>query len=343
MKHMKRATVQAIAKEANVSLATVSYVLNGKGSISPETRERILTIARQMDYVPNRAARALRGARSNTIGVIINHMHNPFFTEVFKGIEKIADESGLTYFVSQTHDDPMREHRQLVHLAQNGVDGIILLSGTKTFNHITAIEEQYGIPIILIGNYFEEVPLCGVVANNYQGGQLATQHLLALDSRKIIHIAGPQHQSMCSYRAKAFVDELVAAKKEVSGSIYHVSQMATESGYRIMEKIIEEQPLPLSIFAVNDETALGVLRFCRERKLRVPEDIAVVGFSDIELIRTMDTNLTTVRIPAKSLGEKAAHMLIKSIGHEGPKKECHLSVLPVELIVRGSTTFSDEA
>jgi len=129
-----------------------------------------------------------------------------------------------------------------------------------------------------------------------------------------------------------------AGKQKINESIYYVDKMATESGFKIMDKIIKEQHLPISIFAVNDETALGIQRFCRAKKLHVPKDIAVVGFSDIELIRTIDADLTTVKIPSTALGEKVARMLIDEIESENPK-QCHLITLPVEFVVRGSTTL----
>jgi LacI family transcriptional regulator len=312
--------------------------MNGKGSINTATRKRVLDIANNLNYIPNKAAQALRGAHTKTIGVVINNMHNSFFTEVFRGIEKIADLRDYTYMVCQTHNDITKEQRQLRQLAENGVDGIILLPGTDNSNHIKEIERKYNIPIVLIGNHFENEQFLSVVADNSNGARMAVKHLLTLGDRPIVHIAGPQNQTMCLFRYRAYIEVLFENIPDLKKDeyVFNIPEMAPSQGYNIMEKILEKQRLPLSIFAVNDETALGVLRYCNEHKLKIPEDVAIVGFSDIELLTEMDIPLTTLRIPAEELGQKAATMLISAIVSHTPQNYERV-VLPVELIVREST------
>lgn len=333
-----RATIQDIAKKAGVSAATVSLVLNDKGNINVKTRERIKKIAASINYVPNLMAQALRGARTNTIGVVINHMHNPFFAGVFKGIENVADKRGFTYLVTHTHDDIVKEQRQVHLLAERGVDGIVVLPCSKDSRHIETIKRDFKLPVALIGNYFENGNFLSVVADNWGGAKMAVEHLISLGRRPIVHIAGPSTQTMCQFRRRAFEQVMADTFSDVSPGerIFSVPAMTPKEGYAVMPRILKNLPAPLSLFVMNDDTALGVLRYCNEKKLRIPEDVAIVGFSDIEILGSLNIPLTTVRIPAEDMGEKAATLIIDAIeSKKMPPSE--RIVLPVELIIRGST------
>ena len=333
-----RATLQDIARKAGVSVTTVSYIVNGKGSINAETRKRIMEIAASLNYVPNRVAKTLRGGRTNTIGVIINHMHNPFFTEVFRGVERVAGQCGYTYLVSQTHDDLEKERHQLLLLAESGVDGIILLPCSNESTHIEDIEHKYRIHIALIANFFEDRQFLSVVADNRRGARMAVKHLLSLGRRPVVHISGPENQTMCLFRRQAFEQIIAETSPENSPSelTFTISEMSPSEGYNVMPRILSSFSLPISIFAVNDETAFGVMRYCNEKKLRIPQDVAIIGFGDIEILSTLSIPLTTIRIPAEDLGEKVAGLIIDAIESSYHHSKERI-VLPVELVVRGST------
>lgn len=333
-----RATIQDIAQKAGVSVATVSLVLNDKGNINVKTRARIKKIAASINYVPNLMAQALRGARTNTIGVVINHLHNPFFAGVFKGIENVADERGFTYLVSHTHDDIGKEQRQVQLLAERGVDGIVLLPCSSDSQHIRAIQREFKLPVALIGNYFENGNFLSVVADNWGGAKAAVEHLISLGRRPVVHIAGPSAQTMCQFRRRAFEQVMADTFSDVSPGerVFSVPAMTPEEGYAVMPRILQSLPIPLSLFVVNDDTALGVLRYCNEKKLRIPEDVAIVGFSDIQILNSLNIPLTTVRIPAEEMGEKAATLIIDAIKSRKMPPNDRI-VLSVELIIRGST------
>lgn len=333
-----RATIHDIAKRAGVSTATVSLVLNEKGNINAKTRKRIKSIAASINYVPNRMAQALRGARTNTIGLVINHMHNPFFASVFRGIEHVADRRGFTYLVSHTHDDIIKERRQVRLLAERGVDGIIVLPCSNESMHIEAIKREFKLPVALIGNFFEGSNFLSVVADNWSGAKMAVEHLISLGRQPVAHIAGPSTQTMCKLRRIAFEQIMSDAFSYITTSerIFPVSAMTPGEGYAVMPRILSSLPAPLSLFVVNDDTALGVLRYCNEENLHIPEDVAIVGFSDIELLESLKIPLTTVRIPAEDMGIKAATLIIDAIESKQSLPSERI-VLPVELIIRGST------
>ena len=337
----RRVTIRDIAAKAGVSPATVSLALNDKGNLNGQTRIRIKNIARGLRYVPSPLARGLRGGHTGTIGVIIDHFHNRFFTGVFAGIEQVCDEAGYTFMVAETHERLEKERIQLVNMAERGVDGIILLPCSRDYSCAQTIRERYGIPVVLIGNFFEENPFISVVADNWNGARLITEHLLFLGREPIIHIAGSQDQTKIVMRRRGFESTI----KEKTGipvpedQLFFVSSIRPEEGYRAMREVTARFKPPFSLFVVNDDTALGVLRYCRERGLRVPQDVAVAGFSDMDIQGDFNSFLTSVRIPASMMGNKAASLLLGSVDNPEEHRQLERVVLPVTLIVRESTAL----
>jgi LacI family transcriptional regulator len=341
LKNGQRVTIQDIAKRAGVSSASVSFALSGRGKLRRVTRERIHQIANELGYVPNFMAQALRGGRTNTLGVVINHLQNPFFIGVFNGVEEVADANGFSYLISHTHDDPEKERNQVRLMAERGVDGLIVFPCSSEAAHLEKIRDEFGIPVILIGNFFEGRNFLSVTADNWNGAKMAIEHLIALGRSPILHIAGPSDQTMCLFRRMAFEKTISTAFPAVDTSelVFHVKALTPAEGYRIMAEIVSKIGLPLSLFVVNDDTALGVIGYCREHKIAIPNDAAMVGFSDIDLLTSLRIPLTTVRIPAREMGRKAATLVIAAIqSQEMPSSE--RIALPVELIQRDSTNLS---
>ena len=337
-----RITIQDIARAAKVSPATVSLVLNRKGSISEKTREKVLKIAMEMNFIPNSIARALRGGRTYSLGVVVNHLKSTFFTRVFNGIERVTDALGFTVLVSQTHDDIDKERAQIRLLAERGVDGLILFPCSQEWSHVEEVLQRFRLPTGLIGNYFESKEYLSVVADNWRGACKAVQHLVSLQQRPVFHVAGPSIQTMCLIRRRAFESIISENFPDCSPAdwIFPVQALTSAEGYRVMAEILERHRPPLSLFVVNDDTALGVLRFCTDHKLRIPEDVALMGFSDIETLNDLNIPLSTVRIPAEAMGERAATMLIENI-RNGDLPLPERVELPVELVIRGSSMLPE--
>jgi LacI family transcriptional regulator len=336
-----RATLRDIAAMVGVSLSSVSQALNGKGALSEELRVRIKETAAALDYSPNPAARVLRGGCSNAIGLVINHFNNPFFRNFLLGVEEVTDKARIAYFVSQTHDELHKEQLIVRKLAEQGADGLIVLNCSSQYRHLKAVSDSFSIPIVLIshtlGGHF-----AAVQADNFHGGRLAVDHLLGLDNRPLLHIAGPEEKSGLANRKAGFLQGLSRARPGIAleNVCYAVRQLTAAVGYELMERILKEHELPIGLFVVNDEVALGVLTYCRRHKLEIPKDVAVVGFSDIDILETLDIPLTTIRIPQQRMGAAAAQTLLDLMGH--PKnRECPpILTLPVSLVVRASTVGS---
>lgn len=339
----RRITVKDIAKIVGVSATAVSMALNNRGSLTDSRREEIKRVAAELGYVPNAGARSLRGSFTQSFGVVINYFNNPFFHDFFIGLEDVTNKIDFSYWVSQTWDDLKQEQLQVRKLAQMGVDGLIVLPCSTEISHLTEITSRFNIPLVLIshslGDHFP-----AVVADNIVGASLATEHLL-LTQRPVLHIAGPTgDKSGIQQRYHGYCQTMKAADNNFNPNeyVFFVEKLTAEDGYQIMTSILNQFTLPISLFVVNDETALGVLNYCHHHNLRVPEDIAIVGFSDIDLLESLNISLSTVAIPRRNMGQCAAHKLLTQIGYYGEVKQNVsfneiITTLPVSLVIRDSS------
>jgi len=331
----KNVTIRQLAHMAQVTPTTISLALRGKGHISAAKREEIRQLAAQMGYVPSTVARALRGSATHTIGVVINSFDNPFFSAVFTGMETELLCRGYAFWVAQSGDDPRREREQVRQLAERGVDGLIVLPCGEDLRHLDDLRQR-GKPVVLIGNQGGQEGFAAVVADNLHGGEAAARSLCAERTR--VHIAGQETQSMNALRCRGFVNVLRESRPDLDPDqyIHRIARMGHTEGYAAMEALVRNYPMPLSVFAANDETALGVLKFCRRKGLSVPADVEIVGFGNIAFLDMINARLSTVNIPADTMGEEAARMLLHRI--EGGEEDGRVSVLETAF-VPGETTL----
>ncbi len=338
---MKKITILDIAREAGVSAATVSLALNDKGNLPEERRRGIRALAQKMGYRPNAMARALRGAGTGCVGVVINYFNNPFFRSMFAGLESAADESGFSFTVSQSRDNLEKECHNASLMAERGVDGLIVLPCGNELAHLKEISIRHNIPIVLISHTLED-EFAAIEADNQRGARMVAEHFLELGDRTNIHLAGPQRKSGIMNRKQAFCE--VMARRDPSFSeernVFYTKTLTAEGGFAMMDEIAAAHQPPYSIFAVNDEVALGILRYCRQHGLLTPEDVAVAGFSDIDILEAYGIPLTTVHIPARRMGENAMELLLEMRKNAKIRQFPPIVTLPVSLIVRGSTVSS---
>jgi LacI family transcriptional regulator len=336
----KSVTIREMARMLNVTPTTVSLALRGKGNISAARREEIRTLAAELQYAPNSVAQALRGALTHTIGVIINSFGNPFFTGVFAGIEAEMKPRGYSFWVAQSGDVPEKEKEQARQSAEQGVDGLIVLPCGQDFVHLEMLRAQ-GKPVVLIANQDGGGVFDAVVADNLRGGEAATRHLCP--SRTLVHIAGPETQSMSVHRLRGFLNVLRERRPgcDPRDHIFPIARMGHKEGYAAMEAVLCCVAPPLSVFAVNDETALGALKRCRHARLSVPEDVEIIGFGNIDILDMVNVRLSTIHIPAEQMGREAARMLLRGIEDAGKTTPC-VFVLGVD-IVPGDTTLERRA
>lgn len=321
-------TIKDIAEETGVSYATVSRALNNKYGVKPGTREKILAVALARGYTPNGIARGLVRKQTHSIGLIIPDISNPFFPQVASGVEDGAKEKGYSIFLCNTNYESDQEARYLQLLIEKRVDGIILSSGFQASGTINPLLMGY-IPIVSLCTRVENIKNSFVVIDNERGGFIATKHLIEQGYPTVGYI-GTQGQ-----RFKGYLQALEKFNIPFDNRFVFSGDLKRETGYKITKRLIADQHFPRALFVENDLMALGTIQGIKESGLRVPDDIAVVGFDDISFASFPEIGLTTVRQPKYEMGKLAANILLDSIikSTKEPKKH----ILEPKLIVRTSS------
>ena len=331
----KKTTIYDIAQASGYSTTTVALAQNDKGIMPDGRREYIKKLAVEMGYEPNLLAMAMKGVKTKHIGIVINYLDNAFFRSFFKGIEETLDKAGYTYSVSQTRDDLEKEKQYIKKLAQQKVDGIVLLPASQEHEHLDELVGK-GIPVVLISHRLPGFP--ALEADNYRGAQLAAEHMLSLGYQTNIYIAGPTNKSAIKDRMDGYCSVMEGKWGFSSAHVYSVDSLSAEAGYAIMPEILKEASYPMTISVTNDEVAMGVLRYCRQHHIRIPEQIAVSGFSNIDILDSYGIELTTVNIPQKEMGTSAVSLIMQILDDKTYNKEENPVVtLPVNLVIRAST------
>lgn len=344
----KSITIKEIAEKAQVSIATVSMVLNKKDKkISQATREKILFIAEKYNYTPNTMARSLITKQTRTIGLIIPDIVNPFFPEIARGVEDKASELGYSVIYCNTDDKIKREDKYINVLTEKMVDGIIFAHSSDRQMGFDSLD-RCKVPILLIDRDYENKNVIGrVVVDNKKGAYMATSYLLDRGYKKIAYIAGSITTTTAIGRLEGYNQALTERKLVIDNRYIKVGEYKMQWGMQAAEQLLCEKEPADAIFCGNDLIAIGAIKKLKEYGLRVPEDIGIVGFDDIYLASLVEPPLTTIKQPNYEMGFKAAELLIKnlekgrvnSVKNENNKilaKENNI-LLPTELIIRMST------
>jgi LacI family transcriptional regulator len=338
----KKVTIKDIALLANVSHTTVSRALNDKLRIKNETKEKILSIARDLNYRPDFIARSLVMKRTKTLGLVITTISNPFYVELAQGIEATARGLGYNIILCSTHHDLSVEKQYVDMLRSKGVDGIIFTSAHLGDPNIVVLAEE-SFPIVLVNRRTyhslvkEKVDYIGV--NNILGGFLAVEHLIRLGHRQIAVIGGSAESSVALERLEGGKKALQAYTLEQRKDYFWEGDFLKESGYRGGKRFLEMAEPPTAIFAANDYMALGTYQAIAERGLRIPEDIALVGFNDIEFTGMKGIDLTTIGQKKFEMGALAVKTLVEKIEGGESKSSTKEILLKPELIIRKTCGF----
>jgi LacI family transcriptional regulator len=324
-----RATIRDVARAAGVSVATVSRALNGADNVLPQTKQRILDAARALRFTPSGAARSLITRRTDTIGALLPDLHGEYFSELIRGIDQAARARGLHLLVSSSHGDADEAAAAL--RAMNGrVDGLLVMSPHADAQFLSH-NLPGSLPAVLLNTGFELPGHARFVIDNFGGAQTMTRHLAASGRKRIAFINGPQGNHEAQERLRGYRAGLRAGMRET----LFEGDFTEESGWAAGRRIAQSKPRPDAVFAANDMAAIGCLAALGEAGLRVPEDIAVVGFDDIPIARYVSPALTTIRVPIAALGAAALETLAKGIEADATAAT-RSTVMPVELVVRRS-------
>lgn len=329
-----KVTIKDIAKEADVSITTVSRVLNNKPDVSPETKKKIQEVIDKLGYNPNTIARGLVLNKTYTIGLIIPDISNPFFPEVAHGIEHKARELGYSVIFYNTNNDRKAEKYAIELMKSKRVDGIILSLSIENEKELDKLAEEK-FPIVELDRKVPDSHFPTVTIDNVKSAYQATRHLVELGHTRIAHITGDLGTQTGLDRLAGFKKVIEEFHLEVRDSWIQEGNYSREAGYRKMKYLLGLWEKPTAVFAANDLIAIGAYQAVIEEDLKIPDDISIIGLDDIDMASIVRPGLTTMRFPKHELGQKAAEILIKEI--ENPNLERNDVILDTELVVRGST------
>lgn len=338
---LKQVTIYDIAKEAKVSVATVSRVLNGTAPVKDSTRAKIEQLIQRYNFQPNAMARSLLKKETGIIGIIVPDLTNPFFPEVFAGAEEEAQQSGHTFLLCNTTGDYLKESEYLSIMREKRVDGTIFLGGRINLRNCEEEMEQEliqhanTIPTVLVNGGLRNADMIRVVTDESRGTALAVQHLCELGHTRIGFIGGESHMTTTSIKLRAFRKTLKDAGIAIREEWVLPDSFSIDSGKLQMLKLLKMKERPTAVFCVNDYTAIGAIKAAVESGLKVPDDLSVVGFDDIPLSHHFIPELTTVSQQATELGRRAVQVLRSMMNQQKVKK---LTSLEPQLIVRQSTS-----
>ncbi|WP_372948199.1 LacI family DNA-binding transcriptional regulator [Mariniphaga sp.] len=329
--------IKELAEKLGLSPTTVSRVLNGKSKnfrISQETSRKVLDAARKYHYSPNRIARGLKLEKTETIGLIIPDIANPYFGSIAKTIEMEAHKKGYSIILCDSLDDEVTEAELLQLLAGRKVDGIIIAPTGKSSRHVTEVQNQ-GIPVMVIDRYLVGTELPFITTDNYIGALLATEHVIEMGHRNIACIQGINGISANTDRVKGYHDALQKHGIRVNELLILGTDFGEENGYIQTRKLLELPSRPTAIFALSNLISLGILRALKEAGLTVPDDISIVSFDEQPYSAFLACPMTTVEQPREEIGRLAFDFLLIMIDEGASKKVDNLMLQP-RLIFRES-------
>ncbi|MGL1889605.1 MAG: LacI family transcriptional regulator [Reichenbachiella sp.] len=338
-------TIKDLARELGISPSTVSRALKDHPDISPATKKLVNELAKKLDYEPNAIATSLRSQKTNTIGVIIPEIVHFFFSTVISGIEEVAYKKGYTVMICQSNETYEKEVIDTKALLAHRVDGFLISysKDTLNFDHFMEIQKK-NIPMI----FFDRVPpACitssTVTVDDYHGARVAVDHLYIEGRRRIAHLAGPKTLSISQERLKGYKEGLSNYNLDCpEGYIQYLGRGDYEEGYKAAETLMNMPEMPDSIFANNDMSAYGAMRAIKDRGFKIPEDIAIIGFSNWQFSSLTDPQLTTVAQPGLEMGRAAARRLIYELESKEEELPSSHEVLKTDLLVRESTRIKKD-
>lgn len=329
-------TIKDIAKILGISVSTVSRALKDHPDISSDTKKEVQELAKRLNYSPNTIALSLRNRKSFSIGIIIPEIVHHFFSCVISGIEQVANQKGYNVIIMQSNESYEREV-SICHSAMNTrIDGV-LVSMSKTthdYHHFQELQ-QAGIPMVFFDRICGALDTDRVVVDDFQGAYSAVEHLIAVGCKRIAHLSAPQHLQIAQKRQMGYVQALKDHHIPVDENLIIACDNQQEAKI-IGEQLMKMEQRPDGIFAVNDVTAAGAMYAIKRAGFRVPEDVAVCGFTDGLISTLTDPTLTTVGQHGEEMGRIAAELLLKRVNSEEPYPT-ETKVLKTNLIVREST------
>jgi LacI family transcriptional regulator len=338
IKKKKEITIYDLADELSLSASTVSRALKDHYSISQKTKLAVKKLAEKRGYRPNILAASLRGNKTNTIGVIIPMINRPFISSLISGIEIASKEAGYNVIISQSHDEFETEVASAAALYASRVSGLVVSLGmeTQSYDHIRRFTHQ-NIPVVFVDRVTKDLDTDLIVIDNQQAGYEATRHLIDQGCKRIAHIAGAQHRNIYKERLDGYLDALIRHGIPVDNELILQSNfLSAEDGLCFAEKLLKMKDRPDGIFCANDTTAVSVIQYAKKAGIKIPDEVAIIGFNNDPHSEIIDPPLSTVFHPAIDMGKLAARQVLKQKDHSDIERS-ETIVLKTKLLIRESS------
>jgi LacI family transcriptional regulator len=328
-------TLHEVARRAGVSAMTVSRVVNGRVRVDSETRQRVEEAIQALNYVPNRIARGLISQKTQTIGIIVPDIVNPFFAPVVRGAESAARKAGYRVLLCNSEGDLRLEREYIEDLVAHRVEGLLLAPASDRSRSSILSLLRGGFPLVLIDRALPDADCDLIVSDNAQGARRLIEHLIAIGHREIAHVSDAEDTSTGRERLRGYREALEAAGIPFQPELVIRTTVDRIGGYRAAQEILARDPLPTAIFAVNNMTAVGTMEALRERGLSVPKDMGLVCFDDVEHLAVLSPILTVIDQPAETFGSLGVQLLLERMTGKASSRPRRI-ILQTDLIVRQS-------
>jgi LacI family transcriptional regulator len=334
----KEITIYDLARKLNISIATVSRALKDDPVVSKKTRKKIADLAEEMGYRSNNFARNLRTQRTDTIGVIVPRLNSYFMSTVIAGIESVANSEGYNLIISQSSESAQKEMASAKTMFNSRVDGLLvsLAYDTDSISHFDAFIKK-NIPLVFFDRVEEHENCLNILINNKKAAYEATTHLISQGRRRIVYITATPKRNVYIHRLEGYKEALKDQKVRFREDYVLLSNLSQEAGAEAASVIRQMDPLPDAVFVANDNCAVGCMVALKQGGIRIPEDIAFVGFNNDPVSTVVEPNLTTINYPGYEMGQVAARNLINHLNGASSIDTTNTIILRSELIVRESS------
>ncbi|TGV04758.1 LacI family DNA-binding transcriptional regulator [Flavivirga rizhaonensis] len=332
-----KATIHDISKALGIDSSTVSRALNDSPRVSKKTKGKILKKAKELGYQRNSLASSLRTSKTQTIAVVLPRISRHFFARVIAGIEETAHKAGYNVIICQSLDNLEREKKIISTLISNRVDGIMISISMETTNyeHLEAYK-KLDKPIVFFDRPCELPNCINVNIDNFQASFDATQHLISRGCKHIVHFSGSQKIELYRQRKAGYIAALEKNNIKINDHYIFESNLSEEDGIRAAKKILRLKNID-GLYSSNDTAAISAMKYFKSKRVRVPEDIAVVGFNNDPISAVIEPSLTTINQPALEIGKMASNLLFEQINNKTKTTKIQFRLLNSELIIRHSS------
>ena len=334
---MPQVSIKDIARMLNISVATVSRALHDRYDVNPETKRKVLELAEKLNYRPNSHAIGLLTKRTHTIGLVVPEIDNQFFSEIINGLENVAYEQGYNVMIFQSQNIYEREVKIIDQLIGARVDGVAISIGSSTedFRHLNMLKEL-DIPLAMFDRAHDKVYGHKIINDNFDGGYKAGAFLIKSGRQRLAHIAGPATLKLSRLRLQGFKAALRDAQLELRPEYLVHTTFRMEDSYQTALNLLRLLPRPDAIFAVSDYVALGVLKAARELDIKIPQELALIGFTNLAVGPLLEPPLTTISQQSYEMGQETARILLENIESSAEDFKLQTRIFKPELVIRDS-------